>query len=98
MNRTASRELCAATSQASPDLKNVAKLPATAVMTKTAHISRPMSIALPAVVTGFGIDEDTVSSCAAVKNAASPTLWMAPPVCPCSVNHSSRVPATNTPP
>jgi hypothetical protein len=41
---------------ASPELKNVAKLPATAVTTKMAHASRPTSIILPVGVSGFVIN------------------------------------------
>lgn len=39
----------------------MAKLPPTAVMTRTAHASSPTSIILPADVNGFLIEDDTVS-------------------------------------
>ena len=53
-------------------MKNEAKLPATPVTTKIAHISRATSTTLPPVVSGFVIADDIVSSCTAVKNTASP--------------------------
>jgi len=74
----------------------VAKLPATTVMTKMAHTSRPMSTSLPADVSGFLICDETVSSCTAEKKAASPNPWMSPPFCPLSSVHVSKVPAANT--
>jgi hypothetical protein len=77
-------------------LKNVAKLPATAVTTKMAHASRPTSIIFPADVTGFVILDETVSNCTAQKKAASPNPWMFPLFCPLSDTHMSTVPATNT--
>ena len=46
----------------SPELKKEAKLPATAVTTKIAHASSATSTTFPAAVTGFVIDDDTVSS------------------------------------
>jgi hypothetical protein len=64
---------------ASPELKNVAKLPATAVTTKMAHASRPTSIIFPTDVTGFVILDETVSNCTEQKKAASPNPWIFPP-------------------
>jgi hypothetical protein len=57
----------------------VAKLPATAVTTKTAHASRPTSTILPADVSGFLICDETVSNCTAEKKAASPNPWISLP-------------------
>jgi len=76
--------------------KNVAKLPAIAVMTKMPQASRATSTTLPAVVTGFGIEEDTVNNCTAVKNAESPRPWMSLPFTPLSVSQTRPVPMTNT--
>jgi hypothetical protein len=42
----------------SPELKKVAKLPATAVTTKIAHISRVTSTTLPPAVRGFVIADE----------------------------------------
>src|SRR5690242_19923615 len=77
--------------EASPELKNVARLPATAVTTKIAHSSRATSTTFPALVTGLGIEEETVSSCTAVKKAASPRPWMALPFSPASVSQTSTL-------
>ena len=46
----------------SPELKKVAKLPATAVTTNMAHASSITSMIFPPDVTGLVIDEDTVNS------------------------------------
>jgi hypothetical protein len=48
--------------RASPELKKDAKLPATAVRTKSAQHSRPTSTILPPVVSGFFMEDDTVRS------------------------------------
>jgi hypothetical protein len=81
---------------ASPELKNVAKLPATAVTTKMAHASRPTSIIFPADVTGFVMLDETVSNCTAQKKAESPNPWIFPPFCPLSNIHMSTVPTAKT--
>src|ERR1019366_8447155 len=75
---------------------NVAKLPATTVMTKTAHTSSPISTILPGHVSGFLIWDETVSICTTEKKAASPNPLMSPPLCPPSNAHVSTVPATKT--
>ena len=80
----------------SPELKNVAKLPATAVTTKMAHASRATSIILPAGVSGFVILDETVSNCTAQKKAESPNPWIFPPFYPLSKIHMSTVPTANT--
>lgn len=46
----------------SPDVKNVAKLPVTAVTTRIAHSSRNTSTILPPAVSGLENDDETVSS------------------------------------
>ena len=79
-----------------PELKNVAKLPATAVATKMAHASRPTSTILPTVVGGFVILEETVSNCTEQKKAASPSPWIFPPFCPPSNTHMSTVATAKT--
>jgi hypothetical protein len=81
---------------ASPELKNVAKLPATAVTTKMPHASSPTSIIFPTDVTGFVILDETVSNCTPQKKAESPNPWIFPPFCPLSNTHMSTVQTAKT--
>jgi hypothetical protein len=81
---------------ASPELKNVAKLPATAVTTKMAHASRHTSITFPAGVSGLVILDEMVSNCTEQKKAASPSPWMSPPFRPFSNTHMRTVPTAKT--
>ena len=80
----------------SPEVKKVAKLPATTVTTKMPHNSRPTSIILPTEVSGFFMLDETVSNCTEQKKAASPIPWISPPFFPLSKIHMSTVPAAKT--
>ena len=69
----------------------MAKLPATAVRTKMAHASSPTSTILPTEVSGFLIEDETVSSYTAVKQAASPNPLTSPSFCPLSNTQPSHL-------
>src|SRR6185437_14023242 len=80
----------------SAEVKKAAKLPATAVTTKTAQASRATSTTLPPTVRGFVIAEEMVSSWTEVKKTASPKLWMSPPFTPASKTQMRTEPMTRT--
>ena len=80
----------------SPELKKEAKLPATAVTTKIAHISSATSTIFPAALTGLVSDEETDSSCTAVKKTESPKPLMPPPFLPLSNTQIRTEPTART--
>ena len=56
----------------SPEVKNDANEPPTAVITKIAHASSRMSTTRPTTVIGFFSDDETLRTCTLVKKTAWP--------------------------
>jgi hypothetical protein len=77
-------------------MKNVEKLPATAVTTPIAHSSNMTSTTFPTPVSGFLIDEETVRTCTVAKKSESPKPWMSPPLIPLSQFHTKNAPTRST--
>jgi hypothetical protein len=76
--------------------KNAAIEAAAVATTEIAHSSRKTSSTRPAGVTGLGIWELTVVSCAETQNSAPPIVWKPVPRASCSNRYISTVATTSS--